>query len=616
MITVQYDFDSPGSFTFDAAKIGFSGGKAVLNLIPFPAQAYDQDFSSATGFTYDAAKAEFVAGAVQQKDQTPAGSLLGATYTTTRNASWFKSGGNVTATLLGTPGLTGGELICATNASTGVYYQDALIGALGTVGTIRVKYKPSYTGAPPQNTNIFSLVNPSNNNDRILLTHSPSGNTVRVTVSNNVGTAVHTAVAIGAAWNPTAGQIYEIEMGWNSVSGGIYLFINGVLHGNLATTWTRGTSATRFNVGATANTYNICNADYADALVFTTLQHTTTYTPSVVPVPETIYAATNVILPDFVYAGIGTIVSIDAFATSQSGTPRFISNGYWYDGADWVVSNGTYAQANTVATVIANIATLDVDGELDFTFTVAFTNSNTISLVSNLSGTYSGQIYPTDNPSIKPSTPLTIDQVTQLVLTAAAAGSDGVAMQTQVGSTLYYFDGADWLVATAGDFAQTNDVATIFANIDALPGIEGGIYYTPVILLHSDDGTTTPDLTSLIVTYSAHGEAPTIPNHCNVFGYIIDEMGFPVVNATVTATLLATRLDQGYTIAESVFTYKTKADGYFEFDLLETETANKQMSFSIAFPAVGSTAGKKYSYGKTVIPDQPTANIVDLAFVA
>ena len=108
MLETIIDFDTPGSFVYDPAKIEFAAGKARLKLINHPGQSFSQAFSDPAGFIYDTGKAEFVGGVCRQKDQRPAGATFGATYTTDINGSW--GGGSLTGTPAGSPSIDGGKL--------------------------------------------------------------------------------------------------------------------------------------------------------------------------------------------------------------------------------------------------------------------------------------------------------------------------------------------------------------------------------------------------------------------------------------------------------------------------------------------------------------------------
>jgi hypothetical protein len=75
-----------------------------------------------------------------------------------------------------------------------------------------------------------------------------------------------------------------------------------------------------------------------------------------------LYLGSKVDLPAFSYTGIGTIQAVETSSVSEVGTPRYIIGGKYYNGSAWVNSNGSYAQANPFATVVANLTSLVVTG--------------------------------------------------------------------------------------------------------------------------------------------------------------------------------------------------------------------------------------------------------------
>src|SRR5690606_30672856 len=101
------------------------------------------------------------------------------------------------------------------------------------------------------------------NADRCLLSHSPSGNNLRVTLSDSSGVQIYLAEAIGGSFSVTANEQYEIELNVDSINGVIRLFINGNLHGTLNPgSWARDTNQARFYLGAMPTIYNTADASF------------------------------------------------------------------------------------------------------------------------------------------------------------------------------------------------------------------------------------------------------------------------------------------------------------------------------------------------------------------
>lgn len=312
-------------------------------------------------FTYDLSLIDVIASA-DLSDQRPANAIAAATYTAATDLSWADFS-PLTGTLNGSPTITGNKLVCA--GTQGVRYTDALIGSSLDTGAIKCKITPNYTTSPPANINVFGIFPPSGSLNRIALTHSPTGNTLRLTVTDSAGTDVYLAIAIGPAWTPTAGVEYEFELNWDSVAGVVRLFIDGALHGTLSPgAWTRGTTATRFSIGASPNIYDRAEYSYADAVLFDVVQHTTAYTAGYT-LPESVYVTTNPTISTNSTFLTDQLLSFSEVVTASGGDNIqyiIIAAGvdkYW-DGAAWSNSDGTYAQSNTASDINTNVSTLDV----------------------------------------------------------------------------------------------------------------------------------------------------------------------------------------------------------------------------------------------------------------
>lgn len=387
----------PNLLTSVLPLLGFEEDQSQTRLlIPNPGQVFSQSFASDVGFVYNAALAEFVGGLVRQKDQRPANGVAGATYTSSKNLNWITSG-SLVATDIGAPVLAGGKLQCLGGGNNGVRYDNANLGASGNVGAMRIRYTPNYSGTPAANMTIFEFAPTSGNNDRMVLFHSVSGGTLRLTAYTSVGTVKHSAVVFGVAWVPVAGTEYELELNWDTVAGVVRLFVNGALQGAMpVSSYARGTDATRLYIGA-GTVYPTTDASFNDALLFSTVQHTGAYVAGYT-VPEAVYLATNVNLPNFAYTGVGTVLAVESSSVTESGTPRYTVGGLYWNGAAWVASNGTYAQANTSADIIANLPSINVSGATTIPVKVLFTDSNALSSVDEISVTVTGQIF--DNEAV------------------------------------------------------------------------------------------------------------------------------------------------------------------------------------------------------------------------
>lgn len=562
-LTTNYPFNSISNYAVsDSGEIGISGGKAVL-LLQSGAVAFVEDFNSDTGSTYDNIKAEFVAGSVRQKDQRPANSIVAANFNSSLNANWGADGfASLVAGINGSPSLSANKLLCdyaVNSGQNGIYYEDSLIGSLSGNWVAKFKYTPNYTTTPPENINIFSLSPASGTTDDLEIFNSPSGNNIRISANG-------LAAVTYATWTPTAGQEYVFEI--ICISNQVSIYIDGVQLGTAKTiTPGQGTGAVRAWLGAYAGGYNVASGSFDDFILYSTAPQDAGYT-----FPSTIYAATNVILPEMEHIGDGSILSFSSLVTVEANNPRYTlqigqsGNYLYWDGAAWSISNNTYAQANDLATFNANAASLPVAGEKFGQFQILFTDQNPQGSVSTLTANMVVNIgYPTDNPWIEPLQSISaIEALEGFAETVIKVGLDGAKYALYKNSQLYYHDGLDWVVSD-GTYAQSNTVAEITTNQTSFTTTK--IDFNFRAFLHSDDGSTYPQLDSIDVTYDfAQIVTPLVM--CLIYGYSLNPDNTPNTDAIVVQLNIGANETLGNNQLSTKSIYITpRSDGYFEKEL-------------------------------------------------
>lgn len=573
--TITFPYTTPANYTFDTDDIEVTGGVAKLKLQTSSALTFNQPFTADTGFTYSASDIEFSGGLMQQLDQAPTDALLAAKFTSDDELDWAVSG-SFTGTVNGTPTISSGKLDCTGNAQKGVYWDNVNVTNGTAAAALKFRYTPNYTTSPPNNINIAGLeVGTGSNNDRLILTHSPSGtSTMRITLNDSSGTQIYLATTIGGLWSFTNGQEYEFELNWDSSSGDIRLFIDGALHGTLnsAGAWTRGTNAVRLYVGAQPEIYNLADATFDDVILFSSVQHTSAYTAGYT-IPDNKYTEAAATLPvfDHTTSNQGTITSLDAFSSTDTNAPQFsidVGGGgfmYW-TGSAWASSDGTFAQSSTEADINTNIGTFpSVSGETQVTVKVHFDEQNIDAdqmSIDDMTITYTGQTqYPTDNPTIVTNSTFKASDLEDFTATETKAGSDEIKyVITASGQDRYVTGGS--AADSDGTYAQASTATEMDSDIGNIISARKTIAITA--FLHSDDGTTTPELDLLSIIYNAALADPSTPTLVEVEGFIYDANG-PVASQTVRVR----PFEAGYFNDGIFHKYQydtiatTDADGYF-----------------------------------------------------
>lgn len=615
-VSTTVDFNNSANFTFDSTKVDFPGSVAQLALESVAAD-FTQTFTSDSGFTYDNTKASFTGSQVQQLDLRAADAIWAANFNLGFDSNWNSSGGTVTPTQVGTPTIVSDKLDCTGGGNNGLIYADATLSGAANKGAIKFKYTAGYTTTTTGNVGTIALLPSSGNNNRLLLRHNRTNGRMLVDLYDSTGTpiaSVGTSSGDFGVWNTVSGTTYEVEFNWDGVAGTMYFLVDGVLIGSQSPgAFTRGGTATNLYVGANP-TYASADATFDDVLVFNDIQHTSGYTPGYT-VSDYVYESSNVTLPAFTYSGVGTLLTYNSLTTVQTSTPRYTiqsdsgSFKYW-NGSAWVASDGTYAQANTQADMSANLSALtDASGAASATVRVHFTGTNTQAAVDNLVLNHNGQNnYYTDDPPVTQVSGIEVDDITSFSAVTSASGSDTVTFIMNANGVDKYWDGAAWSNSD-GSVAQSNTAADVNANIDSFD-FSAGVTVKWKTLLHSDDGTTTPTVTSITFVYDFFTSKPGAINECILYGWEEDLEGVAVEGATVRVTLLTPFFHGNRRFSALRKETTTDSTGYWEISVIETATISTTVIVQIE-SADGSGGVNVKSYTITV-PDAVSASLASL----
>lgn len=607
MASQVFGFDTPSNYTLsDSDKLQITLGEAILKLFDDPDNDFNEDFADDTDFTYESDLSEFSGGQSQQKDQRQTGATFGASYTNDINGSW--GDGVLTGTANGGAAVSGGKLDLTGGGVKYVDYDADLNADSQQVGCVRLKYTPNYTGYPPSDYPVFSILKADANTNNIIMLRHETGGVWKVFIEDYTGSNIMSASL--PSWSATSGIEVELELNWDLTTGATRLFIDGSQWGTTQTdTGTRDSSITILRIGSNYNGVQFINCYIDDVLIFPTVQHTSNYTKGY-SVADYIYLESSVLLPEMHYIGAGTLIEATDFQTSYSGSPRIAidigqSGEYTYwNGSAWVTGGDDYDHATSPADFLTNIATLPVTGETYGQFIIYYPDSNTQSAFSDLTITLTSQIYPTDNPYLDINSRWYIDELEAITAVKTVTGSDQVKLALKKGTQFYYVSGGV-LTESDGTYSQSNTVEewetykALFTSIKVYIGIR--------VFLHSDDGTTTPSIDTLTVQYSYAGDTPDTVDKCIVWGTFIDEVGDPMIGPIqVVLTDLVAQYKTGTMIRRKSPAQEMELDstGYGEIELVETENMTGSQTYTFQFD--------NNVIRKRQVPNQATANFFDL----
>lgn len=610
-----FPFDNTVNYTKVNTEVSSGAGRLIL--IPKPGETFNQAFAASAGFTFDAAKTEFVGGKVQQKDTRPSlDATFGANYSIDEDGNW--GDGNLNVTLNNGATVSGGRLDLKGGAAKNIeIVATSMINPLK--GFVLLKYTPDYTNNPTAEQIIFDYSDFSGfNGNRMFFKHD-GASAWRITAFTDLGAVGINNAGFGTTFL-TSGVTYELEINWDFTPGfeKVNFFLNGAQQGstlsNVVSRSDNITNITYMQHGGPAN------ADFSlDDLVYGTLpRHTAPYTAGYV-VNDSIYLADTIDLPDFAYAGLGTIQSIETFATTEGGAPRYTFEGQYWSGAAWVASNGTYAQANDKTTAITNLPTLDMTGQSAISVQTVWQNQNTQASVDDLTLGYTGQEYPTEG-TLLTNDGFVAKTVNSFLPVEIDPAGTSVKYIWEVNSINRYHDGTAWTNSN-GSAAQANTLAEVLANLDTLLTINSAIKILVVLV---SDQTATPEIDLITVSSDFGALAPTLPTQCQVYGFVVDSENQPIVGAVVSMT--PNRAPDEYTEAANRIIGKTiskttNSEGFFSADLIisddfEVDGAQK-MRYVLSIKIAGQDLPifKNGITGETAnsilfeVPNQPTLNI-------
>jgi len=559
-ITTRINFDDEADFTLsDVDKVEVTATVGQLKIAD-SAETGSEDFADDTGSTYDPNLVEFSGGVVRQKSQIPDNAVQGGTFPIGKFDLDWSEAGSVSANLAGVPTNTAGEIICAGVQGVGWAHTS------GAQETFKFKYRPNYTASPPVNVNLFSQYNGVNNQDRFHLTHSPSGNTLRIQLWDSAGVNVVAVGIVIGPWEPTANELYEIMATLDSTNGVVRVFVNGTLLGtNSPGAWARGGVATYAVLGASPILYNRAEGSFDDYISFSNIQETASYPPGY-SVPIARYLASVVGIPDIQYEGLETIQSLGTVELTGANVPP-------------------YSIGNTPT---------------EIQFSLNFEDGDDQQSADNLLVNYTGRRYAMDHPFLISNLPLSMTAWCGMTADETKAGSDEIRYQSRdENGQAYYLVGDALTPTTVGNYAEANTLAEIQAVLVAAPiDVDPDGRYNTVVILHSEDGLTTPSIAWMEFEYVFFFK-PELSTVCRVYGQVVDNSGDPVEGARVFFDSLNDYLNGNRFVAPFVETF-SEADGTWEISLIETESTGVRVNATIEYTE--NDRVKSRLYGNLTIP--------------
>jgi len=570
-IELNLPFNTPSNYIYNDTQIEIAAGVAKL-LLQQGDIDFIEDFADDTGFTYDSDKSEFVAGRNQQKSIIPNNETFFSKYTSDINGT--RGLGILTGLGFGSPVISNGELILTSAQQQYVDYNANLNADSQQEGCIELEITPDWNGNPISIQYFFCISRENDDGRNLLMCQQNTNGDIYLTMKDYQGNTIQQPNL--GTWTPVSGTKYKFSFNFSFTAPGQQrLFINGVLFGGVKTNLaTRDENINLLRIGSNVNPNSVSNFKVDNLQYFSTVQHTTNYTPSEAQQYE--YFETSTVLPEMEHIGDGIIKLFNSFSLDYIGTPRVLleigrsGNKLYWDGDSWEISDNSYAQATDPITFNTNASILPVDGENYGQFTIVYPNSDIQSSVNELTVNTNVDIgYLTTNPTIEIISGFRTDELEEFLETSTKIGNDEIKYIIKKESSWYYWDGTEWSISD-GTYAQSNTATEIETNKSSL--IDESTFCYLKFFLHSGDGTTSPENKNIKITYSFGGGTPDAINTCIVWGYNYDLQGNPEITPfKVRLNKYIVQYNNYTSIRNEEVTVTPDSVGYWEVELIENE---------------------------------------------
>lgn len=184
-------------------------------------------------------------------------------------------GGNLTGTPVGTVSISGNKLSIGATAESYVSYSATGNCDFTNTGAIKFKLTPKYSGIPSTFRSWININNGDTTTNQIWLRHEATIGLIRVIIRTSTASLIMN-YGFGNWTTNVSGTEYEIELNIDITTGATRLFIDGTQFGGTATN--TGTRTSPDTLIVSSRTYP-GDCYIRDLMIFSTVQHTTNYTP-------------------------------------------------------------------------------------------------------------------------------------------------------------------------------------------------------------------------------------------------------------------------------------------------------------------------------------------------
>jgi len=618
-IEQSYIFSNEANFTKNNTAIEDSKGK--LQFVDNPSQIFTQNFDNDVDFDYDDTVSEFSGGRVQHTDQRPDNAVLAHTFNQTTNPYLVNWSTNTLTTVNNGVTFVSGK---ARSVGDQSIVHSGIIPITGGVGAVRMKITALASGNPTGLQRIFRLQESVSSEKGLLELRRDTASAWRFAGKRADGSSYTSNLGFNTT-TLTIGQTIELLFAWDFPNGKITLFADGSRTTIYSTTPTYLTSYGYLVFFGLAGN----NLEFDDIVVYNGLPeelesiNDASYTIGY-SLPETKHYQAIVDMPPFVYSGIGSIQSIDAVTLLASSLARLITGGYWFSGGEWIESDGTEAESNSLTEFEDNVINFPAEGGGSVTMRIILPAGNVQQYFDLFSIEMTGQKRALTG-YFEPVIPIESREILDYDDDILEPTNTLIRRVLRIDNVLNWFNTVSEIWEESdGTTEQGNtkeEIQSHLAELTQQLGANSTIY--PRWLLKTTDENVTPYIVSSFIDFN-FGRVETQPDTVIIDGYVRRINGNPLVGAKLRFELYLSNSayykEANKNIVSTLYEeVVTDENGYFTTPLIRSSefVAGTQYKVTIFYEdeATGqSITVEKGSAGKLLFtaPDAISKDISDL----
>jgi hypothetical protein len=573
-----YNFDDESSFNYDSSKVNFTGDLAKLQLLNQD-NAYPVPFILDNGYTYNPLRTVFTGARAEQKSQRFTASTFAINYNNQSKNAQYGDTPSLIPLLDENTSIINNELLFNSNSSRIEYNITNCINP--QQGTIEFWFRPGYMGKPSQKTYFFDFKSGDVQNNRMRLSQDTDG-AIRWDSWTNTGSSTINSQGFGS-YSFIAGQLYKISFNWDFINEEHRMFINGVQQGlDVTRAQVKDSDKSllnRYGIPMTSTANPDANFRINNIIIYDEVQYTADYTPDRV-VSNTEYLEDRVIHPEFQHIGPGYINQFLFLDVIGSSNLRFSvevdRRGYfqYWNGTEWAISDNSYEQGNDLSTFNDNLSSIDSNQAIYGRVAVHFPNSNELAYVNEIIININEDSgYSTDETIIIPVDSISADAISDYQLELDPVADTYINTIICLNGVHYWFNGSAWVVSN-GTLAESNTEQEVKDNLSTLPILNGIEEIRFIWILKTDDSFVTPELQTISINYDFFGVENPISKTI-VWGYYRDQNDLPLENKEIQISLNKFSTQNTNQYSANVKTITTGVGGYWETDLIPSDTMNE-----------------------------------------